>query len=345
MIINNFKFKLTILIIFFSIKKFNVKNKIKKKIGVIGLEHSQNVGNNLLKYAMFIKLSELGYSPYIVGTQYPNHNISFITSQTKIRLIKNFSEIKQNDFDILMVNSDQTWRRGIRNFYDVAFLRFSKNWTIPKFTYGTSLGHEKWIYTKKDEMVAKSLLKNFTGLSVREKSAVNNIKKHLGFNAIFVLDPTFLIEPKYYLNLIKDYKSRIMKREINNNFIFSYILTKSISVKNYLAYVENMLNTKIFYLTIAHKNQVEEFLYGITNCKAMITDSFHGTIFSIIFKKPFISFINENNDISRFKSLDGIFKISNRIFALNTIPPISLLNLPLIINEEKLSSIIFCICI
>ena len=51
---NNSKSKLFIIIILFSIKEFNIINLTKKKIGVIGLEHSQNVGNNLLKYAMFI---------------------------------------------------------------------------------------------------------------------------------------------------------------------------------------------------------------------------------------------------------------------------------------------------
>ena len=82
-----FKFKLFIIIIFFSIKKYNIHNDIKKKVGVIGLEHSQNVGNNLLKYAMFIKLSELGYSPYIVGKKYINHNISFIKKHVNLLVI------------------------------------------------------------------------------------------------------------------------------------------------------------------------------------------------------------------------------------------------------------------
>ena len=55
------------------------------------------------KYALFIKLSELGYSPYMVGKRFLNHNINFIKNYTRIRLIKNFSEIKENDFDILIV--------------------------------------------------------------------------------------------------------------------------------------------------------------------------------------------------------------------------------------------------
>lgn len=333
--LNKLKYELIIIIIFFLLKFLFLK---KKTVGVIGLEHSKNVGNNLLKFAMFIKLSKLGYSPLIVGKQYHNNDISFINNTINIRLIKNFSEINEKDFDILMVNSDQTWRKGIDDFHNVAFLKFAENWTKTKFTYGISLGVEKWEYNKMDNKIAKYLLKNFTGISVRESNAIQLIEKHLGFKAQLVLDPTFLIDKKYYLNLIKNFKSDIINKINNNNFIFSYILRNTIQIENYLSNIEKELQLKIFHLTIDDKNQVKEFLYGISHCKAVITDSFHGTIFSIMFKKPFISFQKYSID-SRFKSLDEIFNIKNRIYNINSTPPISLLNQPLIINDTKLLSL------
>ena len=164
------------------------------------------------------------------------------------------------------------------------------------------------------------------------------IKNHLRFKSQFVLDPTFLINETKYLDLIKNYKSEIINQTINNSFIFAYVLTNSSYIENYLLEVENELKINIFRLKISNNNQVEEFLYGITHCEAVITDSFHATVFSIIFKKPFISFINESNDRSRFNSLDYIFNIKNRIFKLNSSPPFSLLKPPLIVNEEKLLS-------
>ena len=96
------------------------------------------------------------------------------------------------------------------------------------------------------------------------------------------------------------------------------------------------MNLKIFYINIFHKNQVKEFLYGLTRCKAVITDSFHGTVFSLIFKKPFVSFVNKINDHSRFNNLHEIFNISDRIFDLNSTPPLSLLNQSLYFNPKKL---------
>ena len=70
-----------------------------------------------------------------------------------------------------MVNSDQTWRRFDKDFYDYAILNFSKKWKIKKFIYGASLFFDYWTLTPDDEKIAKYLLKNFTGISVREKGA------------------------------------------------------------------------------------------------------------------------------------------------------------------------------
>ena len=235
-----------------------------------------------------------------------------------------------------MVNSDQTWRRWDENFYNIAFLKFAEKWKVPKFIYGASLGYEEWKFTKEDEKIAKHLLKNFKGISVREKYAVELIKKFLGFEVQYVLDPTFLIDKKIYLDLIKNYQSNVIKEINNDNYIFVYIIIESNIIQNYIKYVSKALKLKIFYINMFQTNQVKEFLYGIINCKAVITDSFHGTVFSIIFKKPFVSFVNILNDRSRFNNLDEIFNISNRIFDLNSTPSISLLNQPIDYNPRKL---------
>lgn len=76
------------------------------KIGVISVRHDINVGNFLLKYAISKVLSNLGFTPYIIGTHYNNYNLSFLNKTTNLVVIKkNFSEIKRDDYDILMVNS------------------------------------------------------------------------------------------------------------------------------------------------------------------------------------------------------------------------------------------------
>lgn len=75
------------IIILFLILIFTKNHLNFKKIGVIGLDHSQNVGNNLVKYAMSIKLLSLGFEPYIIGRRFKNDNIKFLEKFTKVKVI------------------------------------------------------------------------------------------------------------------------------------------------------------------------------------------------------------------------------------------------------------------
>ena len=143
-------------------------------MGIVGVRHEVNIGNNLIKYAMSVIISELGYKPYIIGTVWDKYNnIDFINKRTNLVIIKdNFSEIKTDEYDILIVNSDQTWTKYDQNFYDYGFLKFAENWTIPRFIYGASIGSDNWSFSKKDEEIAKKLLPKFSGISMREKDSI-----------------------------------------------------------------------------------------------------------------------------------------------------------------------------
>ena len=338
---NFFKLLFFIPLILYKLIKKEIPFKIDKKpkIGVVGLEHSQNIGNNLLKYSIFIILEKFGFDPYIIGTHLKKTNITFLESYTNVRITKDFSEIKEKEYDILMVNSDQTWRKWNENFYNIAFLKFSKKWKISKFIYGTSIGFNEWKFTKKDENIAKHLLKNFTGISVREENLSKLIKNHLGMNAIFVLDPTFLIDKKYYLRIINNYKLNINEGE---NYIFTYKIMHNEIKKmmgEFIIEAKEKLNYSIYNVDRHGIEYIEKFLYGISNCKAVITDSFHGTAFSIIFNKPFISFRRKKDD--RLKTLGDVLGVKNRIIDLDKNPDINLLKSDLYINKEKLNKLKF----
>ena len=167
------KFFLFVYLLFhLSIVKILVKNIQRKKIGVISCNHHANIGNNLVKYAIFIVLSNYGFKPQIIGTNYQKFKLSFLKKYVKFRTVNNFTEIRKNDYDILIVNSDQSLRKWDKDFYDIAFLKFAANWNINKFTYAVSLGFNTWQYSKNDDKIAKQLLRNFTGISVREKNSI-----------------------------------------------------------------------------------------------------------------------------------------------------------------------------
>ena len=285
---------------------------------------------------MSILLKNYGFEPIMISLYKNKSNLYFLKKYLKFKIIKNsFSEIKQKEFDILMVNSDQTWNK-YKFFLDIGFLKFAEKWKIPKFVYGASLGHDFWQFPKKFDIQAKKLLKKFTGISVRERGAVDLVKKHLGIKPLFVLDPTFLINKSYYLELIKNFKKN---NNLNNKYICVYQLDKNNIISDFIKYASKQLNYQIYRIKAYGKNYIENFIYGFNICKAVITDSFHGTVFSIIFNKPFISFINTRRGRGRFFSLNETFKIKDRIIFPNngTKININLLTIPLNINKENLN--------
>lgn len=177
---------------------------------------------------MFIVLKKFGFESSIISINIHPTNLSFLKKYTNVRIINSFSEIRKRDYNLLIVNSDQTWRYWGENFYDIAFLKFAEKWKIPKFIYGTSIGLNNWTLSKNDEKLAKYLLKSFTGISVREPNLIKLIKEHLGMKAQLVLDPTLLIEKKYYLNIINGYKSHI---NIKKNYILTYNISLDVQIK------------------------------------------------------------------------------------------------------------------
>ena len=188
-----------------------------------------------------------------------------------------------------MVNSDQTWRKWSSDFYNIAFLKFSRNWNVPKFIYGASTGLDYWAFSKEIDKIAKYLLKNFTGISFREMSTVKYAKKHLGLNSTFVLDPTMLIDKKYYMEIINNYQNNNNLSNLKD-YILTYKLGKMRNMESFIRRVQYQLKYKIFNIKLNDNDYIEKFLHGIFHSKAVITNSYHATLFAIIFNKPFVVF-------------------------------------------------------
>jgi hypothetical protein len=313
---------------------FNQDRKVSKnkKIGIVGEDHSQNIGNMLVKYAMFIKLKEFGFEPYIIGYLFPGSNITFMNQTINLRIIeKSYREIKRNDYDILMVNSDQVWRKDNLHYFDVGFLKFSHNWNIRKFIYGASMGLDFWIFNRNEDKILKHLLKDFTGVSLREEGTIKLVESHLNIKPTLVMDPTLLIDKKYYINLIKNYKKEYNS---NDNYIFVYEVEEMPSMNLFIEQSIKQLNYKLFKCSWSDKDYLQKFIYGIYHSKAVITNSFHGILFSIIFEKPFVAFNPELRGNERFNTLKEVYGLKKRIVSENNKPNISLLTGPFDVNMK-----------
>ena len=325
---------------FLNVNENSINKGNRRRIGVIGILNDQNPGNNLIKFSMYTKLKEFGFDPFIISKIRKNNDIYFLKKMVKLKIInETFSELNENDYDYIMLNSDQSWTRSTLSQVDkIAFLKFAENWTIPKFIYAASTDANYWMLTKRENEEGKRILKNFKGISFREKYMKILAEQNLDIKAEFVLDPTFLIDKNYYLDLIKDYKRNF---NFNEKYILVYQLDRNINIEIFIQKVIKMFNYKIYNISIDDKNYIENFIFGINISQCVVTDSYHGTVFSIIFNKPFVSFGNKRRGIGRFESLKKTFNIKNRFITpfSNYNDIINALSEPLNINQTLLEEL------
>lgn len=141
-------------------------------------------------------------------------------------------------------------------------------------------------------------MKKFDAFSVREKSGVEISRNEFCVDAEWVLDPVFLCDMKYYDKLIAKSQRKLPKHYIGSYILDpsndkAEILKKAQKALGYKAQIFSEFNHAPSYvesldgLDVQHL-KVEERLQLIKNCDFFITDSFHGTCFAIIMRKPFI---------------------------------------------------------
>lgn len=234
-----------------------------------------------------------------------------------------FDFFRNNNFDALIVGSDQTWRPDYSPNIHNYFLDFIDRDEVKKIAYASSFGVDIWEFNDELTKSCSELAKRFHAISVRETSGILLCKEHLGVDAQFVLDPTFLLNAAQYLDLIGERKCSAERR------LFSYILDPNESktyVKNFfsnllglevVAYepeVSRRLINSANDLSDLVKPSVIEWLTSIADAEFVVTDSFHGVVFSIIFQKRFIAVVNEGRGAARFYSLLVQLGLESRIF-------------------------------
>ena len=247
----------------------------------------------------------------------------FISKHIVCRTVTSVSEIARNEFDAFIVGSDQIWRAhyaqpfpGIGN----AFLLFTKGWNVKRISYAASFGIDEWEYCKSDTATCAMMAKAFDAISVREASGIMLCKKHLGIDAVHVIDPTLLLDADYYIRLIKDTSTK----ETGN--LMCYILNGDKDTENIISDIANKEQLSPFHTNSRTEDQkatleeriqppVEEWLQGFCYAKFIVTDSYHACIFAILFKKPFIAIGNKNRGMARFNSLLQMLNLETRLIS------------------------------
>ena len=222
----------------------------------------------------------------------------------KTKKIKKLSASILNDFDCMIVGSDQVWRpRYVYNIKEY-FFNFAKELHFKRIAYAASFGVDWWEYTPKQTKVCSKLAKMFDAISVREQSGVELCKEKLGVDATWVLDPTLLLKKEDYLPICNDIPFCAEK------YLAVYVLDENELVKSTyedLAAVRGLIIKK-FHADSKSTLTVPEWLAMFRDASYVVTDSFHGTVFSIIFGKEFKCLYNKSRGSARFDSLLKLYE-------------------------------------
>lgn len=204
-------------------------------------------------------------------------------------------------FDCFVVGSDQVWRpRYNRGHFANLFLDFAEGKDVKRIAYAASFGTDVWEYDASQTVQCTTLAKQFDAISVREASGVSLCKNYLGVDATHVLDPTLMLSADDYLSCCSS------KEHPEGDFIAVYTLDYTKERMALFKKISQHLNCPLHFIGRFTKDgypSVESWIEGIANARYVITDSFHGTVFSIIFHRQFVTLGNAVRGNNRFKSL------------------------------------------
>lgn len=249
--------------------------------------------------------------------------------------------VSKYKIEAIIVGSDQVWRPKY-NILENSFLSFAKSDKIVKIAYAASFGVDNWEYTDKQTKICSNLVKHFKAVSVRETSGIHLCREYLNIKAVETLDPTLLLDKNQYISLCTEVKQN------KSVFMAVYILDINEEKIKLIDSFSRMLNFKPVFFSAEFNVtlSIQEWLSMFRDASYVITDSFHGTVFSIINEKPFISIVNEKRGADRFFSLLSKVGLENRIMTENEIVnfediPIDWNLVSSIIDKEKQESINF----
>lgn len=244
-------------------------------------------------------------------------------------------------FDSFIAGSDQIWNYTRTSYLDPYFLTFAPV-AARKISYAASFSI-KTIPLKRREQY-KSLINNLHSISVREESGVKIVKDLTNREAYWVLDPTLLLDKQEWLKIKNDRlnfeKPYMLVYSLNSSKGFWEIVYRY--AKKYDLLIVNLRHD--FNDNDIPNNQVDvfdagprEFIHLISEAKMVVTNSFHGTIFSINFNIPFISVLNKVSETnSRIQSILNMLELSNRIQYDNDLNT----HIPILLDFKKSNKIL-----
>lgn len=318
-----------------------------KKVLIVTLEQGANYGGMLQAYALQRRINGLGLNAEsththgalrrriikalpgmkwaiskIKGKAKVDRNIT--TQYTRKFVENNIKLVSYRDavqkshkgkYDAYVVGSDQVWRSSYTYVPHNLFSFVHGDAT--KISYAASFGRDD-LSEYGDQLIAKTkkLAQRFDAISVREDSGMAIVKERWGLEAEHHVDPTLLVDASEYTGLIENPTSELYAPDGD---LFSYVLDADKSKQDIAHIVAKNQGLKVFTVIDGDENSgqpmppVEQWLRSFRDAQYVVTDSFHGMVFAIIFNKPFIAIGNKARGLARFTSLLKIFGLEDRL--------------------------------
>ncbi len=322
------------------------------KIGILTVPFNNNYGGFLQAFALKKVLQDMGHEEVFINrrrNKSANYKVIIKSILVKLGICKDrlkeiskYTEQFQKEylypytvayytsqelkkcldykFDFVIVGSDQVWRyKSAGDSIDDFFCNFLEGTRIPHFSYAASMGTDELEYPQNKIEICSQLLKGFKAVSVREQSAKDILNTYFDIKDVQVLiDPTLLLDKQVYIDLFKNKYDKPQK-----SYVFTYVLDekeefreaiegfatkRGLDTVNLKAQTGNLKEIKVI-------EPVEKWLSALYYADCVVTDSFHGVVFSIIFNKPFVVYGNMRTGISRLDYLLGLLGIRERLMS------------------------------
>ncbi len=222
----------------------------------------------------------------------------FIPFDEKVYTLEELPRLERV-YDKFLVGSDQTWSPNMLYQYSPHFLSFVRD-KRKKAAYACSMGRTN--LPEDFKRFLKKRLASFSHLSCRERTNTAMLQRLLDKEVTCVLDPTLLLNVSQWEPYMKEMDG------LPQDFVLCYILGEKPAISQYAEHLGREKDLPVYYILTRPTYEgrpnlltgvgVPEFLWLIRKARYLVTDSFHGTIFSINFGTNFISFDKHNPDVT-----------------------------------------------
>ena len=313
-------------------------------ICLVGVWYGANYGSTINGYAEYKILQNFGKSVLMmqkpgaakgdVELKPSNHNVKFILkhySPEDIAPLVRINELeKLNEYvDGFCVGSDQIWNYPV-SVHGIMYLPFAHDDKY-RISYSTSCGSSNDHVPADKVSEVKEQLQKFNAISVRESSSSKVLKEKYGVSSEVLIDPVFTLDLQEYEKIIEESQFDTT----GSPYLLAYILDPTDEKIDFLLKSSELLNLHLiivadgFYGILKCSWEkydkgkingnfikgalVEDFLKLVHDASLVITDSFHGTAFSIIFERQFISICNSKRGKNRFYDLLEKLDLTDRL--------------------------------